>query len=111
MSAAATLTYSLEIDDDAIVSVSQLFDRAIIEQIADYFDCDTELAECLLDGRENEWSQYFECDGDKSWWLQGKRGECAKAMGFQACEDEDEQGIVYIVPMFGREADLQIIND
>ena len=40
------------------------------------------------------------------WWLQGKRGECAVKMGHDGCEDEDEQGTVYIVPMTGREKEL-----
>lgn len=111
MSAAATLTYTLEIDEDSIISASQLHDETIIAEIAEYFGCDEELAESLLDASENEWSQDFECDADMSWWLQGKRGQCAKAMGYEACKDEDEQGTVYIVPMTGRESELVLINE
>ncbi|KAB0482354.1 hypothetical protein F7Q91_02825 [Vibrio chagasii] len=111
MSAAATLTYTLEIDEDSIISASQLHDEAIISEIAEYFDCDEEFAESLLDASVNEWNQDFECDADMSWWLQGKRGQCAKAMGYDACRDEDEQGTVYIVPMTGREADLVLENE
>ncbi|WP_342609108.1 hypothetical protein [Vibrio tritonius] len=111
MSAAATLTYTLEIDEESIVSVSQLHDEAIIAEIAEYFGCDEELAESLLNASENEWRQDFECDADMSWWLQGKRGQCAKTMGYEACEDEDEQGTVYIVPMMGRETDLVLESE
>ena len=38
-------------------------------------------------------------------------GECAKKMGFDGCKDEDEQGTVYIIPMFGREEILVLEGD
>lgn len=90
------------------VRVNQLHDDAIIFEIEAYFDVDAETAENLLDGSESEWD--YECDTDKSWWLQGKRGECAVKMGFDGCEDTDEQGVVYIVPMFGREDELTLVK-
>lgn len=92
------------------VRASQLHDEAIIAEIAEYFSCDLEIAESLLDASESEWNQDFECDGEGSWWLQGKRGECAVKMGFDGCEDEDEQGTVYIIPMRGRERDLKLVR-
>ncbi|PMN73136.1 hypothetical protein [Enterovibrio norvegicus] len=98
------VVYSLELDDSKVISASKLYDEAIVSEIAALFDCDEEQAESLLDASESEWD--FDCDADKSWKLQALRGECAKKMGFDACEDEDEQGTVYIVPMSGREADL-----
>lgn len=96
--------------DFECVRASQLHDETIIAEIAEYFDCDTELAESLLDASENEWNQYFECSGEDSWWLQGKRGECAVKMGYDGCQDDDEQGVVYIVPMRGREKDLKLVE-
>lgn len=104
---ASNCYYVYEADFDC-VRASQLHDEEIISEIAEYFDCDLELAESLLDASENEWQQEFECDGESSWWLQGKRGECAVKMGFDGCEDEDEQGTVYIIPMFGREDELKL---
>lgn len=104
---ASNCYYVYEADFDC-VRASQLHDEGIISEIAEYFDCDLELAESLLDASENEWQQAFECDSEASWWLQGKRGECAVKMGFDGCEDEDEQGTVYIVPMFGREDELKL---
>ncbi len=92
------------------VPASQLSDEEIIKEIAEYFGCEHELAESLLDASENEWSQEFDCDGEDSWWLQGKRGECAVKMGYDGCEDEDEQGTVYIIPMAGRESELKLIE-
>lgn len=91
------------------VAAYELHDNEIIEEIAEEFDVSTEVAERLLDSSENEWD--YDCDAEKSWWLQGKRGECAVKMGFDGCEDEDEQGTVYIVPMKGRESDLKLIKE
>ena len=101
--------YTFEADFNC-VRASELHDDEIINQIAEYFNCDLELAESLLDASESEWSQDFDCDGEGSWWLQGKRGECAVKMGYDGCEDEDEQGTVYIVPMYGRESELTLVE-
>ena len=106
MSAASTLVYSLNIEEDAIISTSQLYDEEIVAEIAELFECDEDDAESLLDASASEWD--YDCDADKSWKLQGLRGECAKKMGFQACEDEDEQGT--IVPMTGRESELTLVK-
>jgi len=90
------------------VEASSLHDDQIITEIADYFDVNEDTAENLLDGSESEWD--YDADGEDSWWLQGKRGECAVKMGFDGCEDQDEQGVVYIVPMTGRENELKPIE-
>ena len=73
----------------------------VINDISECFGVDAETAYELLTGSANEWD--FDCDGDKSWWLQGQRGKAAKNQGYDGCEDEDEQGTVYIIPMTGRE--------
>ena len=106
---AAGSYYVYEADFEC-VRASQLHDEVIIAEIAEYFDCDAELAESLLDSSENEWNQDFECDGDASLWLQGKRGQCAVKMGYDGCEDEDEQGVVYIIPFEGRESELKLVQ-
>ncbi len=106
---ASSSYYVYEADFDC-VRASQLHDEEIIAEIAERFNCDAELAESLLDASESEWNQDFECDGSDSWWLQGKRGECAVKMGFDGCEDEDEQGTVYIIPMLGREDELNLVE-
>lgn len=99
--------YVFEADFDC-VSASKLHNEEIIEEIAAYFDVDLETAESLLDASESEWEHG--ADADMSFWLQGKRGECASKMGFDGCEDEDEQGTVYIVPMMGREGELKLVK-
>lgn len=107
MTASSTyFVYSLEVSEDEVIAVNQLHDDGIIEEIAEYFSVDSETAESLLDGSESEWTH--DCDGEDSWWLQGKQGECAKKMGYKACQSDDEQGTVYIVPMLNREPDLEI---
>jgi len=88
------------------VPASQLHDEEIVAEIAERFSVDSDTAESLLDGTESEWDH--DADADDSWWLQGKRGQCAAKMGFDGCEDEDEQGTVYIVPMKGRESELKL---
>lgn len=107
MSAASTFVYE---SDFNCVKSSELYDEDTVKRIAEYFGCDEELAESLLDGSESEWDQDFECEGEDSWWLQRMRAECAVKMGYDGCEDEDEQGTVYIVPMIGRECELVLIN-
>lgn len=105
MSDSATFIYEADFD---CVRVSQLYDEEIIADIADKFDVCEEVATELLDGSDSEWN--YGADADSSWWLQGKRGECAVKMGFDGCEDEDEQGTVYIVPMKGRESELTLVS-
>lgn len=105
---ASDTVYVYEADFDC-VRASQLHDEEIIEQIAAYFDVDAEIAEGLLDGSVSNWG--YRSDSDSSWWLQGKRGECAVKMGYDGCEDEDEQGTVYIVPMLGRESELTLVTE
>lgn len=89
------------------VAACELWNDKIIAEIAVRFGVDEDTAEALLDASENEWDHG--ADADMSWWLQGKRGECAAAMGYDGCKDTDEQGTVYIVPMTGREAELNLI--
>lgn len=90
------------------VSANELHNDDIIAEIAEEFDVDLGTAESLLDASESEWNHG--ADAEKSWWLQGKRGECAVKMGYDGCVDEDEQGTVYIVPMLGRESELKLVE-
>ena len=107
MSSKSSFVYEADFN---CVDAFDLHDDAIISQISKYFDCDMELAEKLLTASASEWNQSFDCNGEDSWWLQGKRGECAVKMGFDGCKDKDEQGTVYIVPMLGRELELTLVS-
>ena len=96
--------YSIEINSDKMINVSDLHDDEIIENIADALDVDSDVAERMLDGRDNAFDHGK--DGEDDWWLQAKQGECAKKMGYEAAKSQDEQGAVYIIPMLSRENDL-----
>lgn len=64
-----------------------------------------DFAESLLDSSKSVWDYEFG-DAESDWYIQAQRGLCAKEMGFDGCKDIDEQGIVYIIPMHGRESIL-----
>ena len=105
MSAGETITYSINADDMRFIDASDLHDSEVIAEIAERFEIDLDDAESLLDGSDSVWNHEF-ADAENDWYIQAKRGECAKKMGFDGCLDEDEQGGVYIIPMLGREAIL-----
>jgi len=102
--------YALEIQDDEIIEDYELYDDEIIAEIADNLGVDNDIAESLLDGSQSANDLMLEDAGEADWWIQSKQGECAKKMGYKACQSTDEQGTVYIVPMMGRESDLKLIS-
>ena len=101
-------TYSIEIDEEKIISVSDLYEESVIKNIMEVLEVGADAAERMLDGRDNAFDHGR--DGEDDWWLQAKQGEAAKLMGYEAVEAKDEQGSVWIVPMLGREADLKLIE-
>jgi len=105
MSVGEVVTYSIDAENMSFVGAGDLTDAEIVAEIAERFDIDEDLAESLLDGSDSVWNHDF-ADAENDWYIQAKRGECAKKMGFDGCLDEDEQGGVYIIPMLGREAIL-----
>ncbi|MFX5523805.1 hypothetical protein [Acinetobacter baumannii] len=105
MSACETIVYSIDAETMSFIDACDLHDDEIIAEIAERFEIDEDLAESFLDGSESVWNHDF-ADAENDWFIQAKRGECAKKMGFDGCKDHDEQGVVYIIPMFGREAIL-----
>ena len=100
-------TYEMEISDDQIVTAWNLADDDIQADLASYFDCSEEQAiEMLTTGVVPESLD----SGDGDWYVQRKQGECARAMGFVACKETDEQGVVYIVSMSGKLSDLTLVD-
>jgi len=97
--------YTLEVSEDKIIEVCDLESIEMITDICNALDVDEDQAEELLTGESTAYD--FDLDGEDDWYIQSKQGECAKLMGYEACEAEDEQGAVYIVPMFGRLNDLK----
>ena len=118
MAIGKVITYSIDAENMDFVEAWKLSDDEIVAEIAkkiasrNFEDQDFELAEELLDTSKNLWKVGFDLGLDSEdiaeidWFIQAKRGECAKKMGFDGCLDEDEQGTVYIIPMFGRESIL-----
>lgn len=118
MAPGEVITYSIDAENMNFVEAWQLSDDEIIAKIAkkiascNFEDEDLELAEELLDTSKNLWKIGFDLGLDSEdiaeidWFIQARRGECAKKMGFDGCKDDDEQGAVYIIPMFGRETIL-----
>jgi len=104
--AGTVYTYSIEIDEEKIIKVSDLHHVSVIENIMEVVEVDEDQAERLLDGRDTAFD--YGKDGETDWWIQAKQGEAAKLMGYEAVEARDEQGTVYIVPMFGREENLKL---
>lgn len=109
MSACETIVYSLEVEETDIVEANSFFYRddcdkleSIIDEIMDLAECDKETAEELLS--QNATHEDPEID----WRIQGFAGEAAKVLGYKAAEAQDEQGIVYIVPMLDRIQSLEI---
>ncbi len=106
--------YVYEASFNKVIEAYELEDEEIVNEIAERINCDKDLADDLLKSVQRaEWwmiENNRDPDGENMFWLQGKRGECAKKMGFDGCLDVDEQGSVYIVPMSGRESELKFIE-
>jgi hypothetical protein len=107
MSISECVVYSIDASKLTFIDAYNLHDDEIIDGICKDFSIDRELAEALLDSSESVYNYNFVCDDEKAdidWELQTLRGKCAKKMGYDGCRDRDEQGSVYIIPMFARES-------
>lgn len=107
--------YALDIDESDILYLRRLWYLEItkeekpavdktVSRVMQLFDVDEETAQNLLDESENPWD--YTDDEEKAWELQGLSGSIAAAVGYRCAVGRDEQGTVYIVPMFERESEL-----
>lgn len=108
MASCEVVTYKIELNEDEIIEASSFFYRDdcellndIVAEIMLLTDCDEDTAQEYLSQRD-QYGEDYEIDLR----IQGFTGEAAKALGYKAAEAEDEQGTVYLVPMFGRESEL-----
>ncbi len=116
-------TYIMSVNENDYIHCSRLENMHILQEILDdikkmelNLDPDLELAQSLLNGSKlicnlapadcGDFSDYSEYE----WEIQKYQGKCALKMGFKGCQSDDEQGNVYIVPMFGRESDLHLLR-
>ena len=138
MCASAKNIYSLTVGDDEYVDARDLEDDTAIANVimamdthynvtvdADQaydiltesgFDTAFDLACDIKGDGDSDYGRHLVLaagDGfsDFGWAIQVIRAKCAVAMGYKGCIDEDEQGEVYIVPMFGRESELVLQSD
>lgn len=103
MSVGAVVVYSLEIEESEVIDAAdlELSDAPdTIAHVASVLECDEYEALDYLTGSE------VHADPELDWFVQGQMGAAAKEAGYKAARSQDEQGAVYIVPMFGCEADL-----
>lgn len=111
MAACKVLVYKLEVSEHEIIEARSFFYRddyekldRIVANVMELADCNEEQAQEFLSQNDHHH------DAEIDWRIQGYAGEAAKVLGFRACKAQDEQGAVYIVPMYGREADLILIE-
>ena len=109
MSVGKTLLYSIDIEEDKILTISQLFYDHFSEEIQEIIDhvmrmlgCDEETAMDLLDDSVSGIDTDMD-SADASWFIQTQQGHIARELGYLAASGRDEQGQVYIVPMCGKE--------
>lgn len=122
MTAADTVyVYALEEEDLNMISATSLFYHEdalklndIVERFASLYDLTTDEAEEVISGRV--WCQDAKPEltdmaaVDFSFAQQTYALVCAKALGFDGVELEDEQGAAYLVSMSGRLDKLQQIE-
>ncbi|WP_339118553.1 hypothetical protein [Halomonas sp. BMC6] len=117
MTAGEHVTYSIEIEEDAIIEAGQLFyhDDAeklntLVAELAEKLNIDEDDAEALIDESKSIWDMDLDIEpedmADASWDVQVFTARAAQILGYRAVQVEDEQGASYMVSMMGREADL-----
>ena len=127
LAAGCVYTYTIDIDKNAIIEARQFFydpDCArlagLVAEIQKLCDVDEETAQDLLTGRKSVYWLPENADPavehdfsivEIDFTLQAMAGRAAKLMGYEAAQAIDEQGAVYIVPMFGRESDLTLVEN
>ncbi len=116
MTAGAAVTYSLELDDEAVIDADRLFYHedaekleSLVAELADRLDVDADTAEDLI----AEKSSVYDLDSidpeemaDASWDVQRFTARAAKILGFRGAAVSDEQGTSYMIDMMGYEAEL-----
>lgn len=105
MSVGDVLVYSIDIDASDIIEADcfgSVDTPDTLSRIQNVLECDEDQALEYLTGSE------VHPDPEMDWFIQGMMGQAAKEAGYKAASSRDEQGAVYIVPMFGKESELKI---
>jgi len=112
MSAKETILYSIEIQEESILDISKLFYdheakeiKEILGHVMNVLDIDEETASNLLDDSTSSYDIEIDMEpGEAGWFIQTQQGHIARHLGYMAASGQDEQGDVYIVPMYGKES-------
>lgn len=83
--------------------------RDIVDDVAERFEIEKSMALDLiaeLRSIHDLWEMGIDTPADTEFWLQAQMCLAAKALGYDGVQGEDEQGGVYFINMFGREAQL-----
>lgn len=108
-------SYTIEIDEGNILDISRVWNKhnsdslpaeaeSVISDVQDAFGVDRDRVLNFLDGSDTD----TECGTDysgmsASWYVQQSMGLLAHSLGYDAAEDRDEQGTVYVVYCVDRE--------
>ncbi|MDG9928552.1 MULTISPECIES: hypothetical protein [unclassified Pseudomonas] len=116
MTAGSHVTYSVEVDEEAIIKADRLFyhdDAAkldeLVAELAERLSVDPETAEALIE----ESRQVYDLDhidpedlADASWDVQRFSARAAQLLGYRGVAVTDEQGTAYLIDMHGKEQEL-----
>ena len=103
--AAANFVYAVDTEELSFIEPCQIDDEATTQEVMAYAKVDEDTAFDLLSGNVDAYDicDDYEDAADLSWKIQYFQAQAAKRMGFDGCKSRDEQGAVYMIPMFGRE--------
>ena len=103
--AAANFVYSVDAEELSFIEPCQIDNEVTTQEVMAYAKVDEDTAFDLLTGDVDAYDICDDCEdaADLSWKIQYFQAQAAKRMGFDGCKSRDEQGAVYMIPMFGRE--------
>ena len=104
----ANFIYSVDSDELSFIEPCQIDNEETLQEVINYAKVDEDTAFDLLAGYIDAYEICDDCEdaADLSWKIQYFQAQAAKRMGFDGCKSQDEQGAVYMIPMFGRESIL-----
>lgn len=118
--AGSYVTYSIDICDEDVIDVSQLFYHEDAIKLNDLISCveymcgvDSDTAEALIDQSLSLFNISSSVDSDNmgeiDLRLQRLSAEAGKLLGYRVISMRDEQGTAYMIDMLDRESDLILV--
>ncbi|GFM84992.1 hypothetical protein PSCICO_03910 [Pseudomonas cichorii] len=116
MTAGEAVTYSIDLDNEAVIDAGRLFYHEdaeklndLVAELAAHLEIDADTAEDLISEKANVYdldSIDPEDIADASWDVQRFTARAAKILGFRGVAVSDEQGAAYMIDMLTHESDL-----